>query len=271
MITLTGLFVYPIKSARGLAVDRVELDDFGPRWDRRWMVVDDAGRFLTQRTHPRLALVAPSIGATALTVRAPGLPPLEVPFALPRAPLRAVTIFRDTTEAQDAGPAAADWFSRALGVRCALVFMPDEVRRPLVDPRAEGERVGFADAYPLLLVSRASLAALNARLATPVGMDRFRPNLVVDGVGPFAEDGWDRFRIGAVELRALKPCARCSIPSVDQERGERGPEDLLRALSLFRQRERGAMFGMNVAHRGPGALSVGQPVELAPRDGPRPS
>jgi MOSC domain-containing protein len=173
-----------------------------------------------------------------------------------------VRVWADEVAAVDAGEGAARWLGRLLRQDCRLVFMPPQTRRP-VDPHyaRRGETVSFADGFPLLLVSEASLAALNARLAQPVPMNRFRPNLVVAGCEAFAEDRWRRIRIGALELDVVKPCSRCAIPAIDQATGQRDPE-INRALAAFRRFEGQILFGQNLLHAGPGALRRGDPVEV---------
>ena len=199
--TLRGLMVYPIKSAGGIPVTGWEVDDFGLRYDRRWMVTDVQGRFVTQRTDPRLALARPELLAGLLRVTAPDLPPLELPSDPQDRPDGMAAVWRDVCRVQDAGGAAARWFSRLLGRACRLVHMPPGTVRT-ADPTwaPDGVRVSFADAFPFLLLSEESLADLNGRLATPVPMNRFRPNLVIGGGSPFQEDRLGAFRLGPIEL-----------------------------------------------------------------------
>ena len=173
-----------------------------------------------------------------------------------------VRIFDDLSLGATLGAEPDRWFGDFLGVRCRLVYMPDDVIRP-VDPRyaRSGDRVGFTDGFPLLLFSEASLADLNSRLPEPVTEDRFRPNLVASGCAAFAEDGWSGLRIGAVELRVSKPCSRCAITTVDQNTGERGSEPL-RTLARYRKAKDKVMFGQNLAHDTPGELAVGDRIEI---------
>jgi uncharacterized protein YcbX len=259
---LSGLVVYPIKSAGGIALEQSEIDEFGLRYDRRFMVVDQSGEFLSQRSHARLALVAPGIENDVLRVEAPGMPSLELPLAPRPTVATRVTVWNDTCVATWLGEAAAKWFSDFLGESCSLVYMPaDTVRpaNPAYDP--VGSRVSFADAFPFLLISEESLADLNRRLAEPVPMNRFRPNLVVVGAGPYEEDRWKRIEIGGITLRIVKPCARCLIPTTDQTTAIRSKEPL-RTLATYRNVEGKVMFGQNVVHEGRGRLSVGDQVVL---------
>lgn len=261
-LTLSGLYVYPVKSAGGFDAPAWPVDDFGLRHDRRWMVVDSRGEALTQRGHPRLALVRTAIAGETLRLAAPGQPPLELP-AEPAGSVRTTAnVWGDACESYWLGEGPATWFTRLLGTACSLVYMPAETRRP-ADPdyAPPGVRVSYADAFPFLMLSEESLADLNARLPAPLPMNRFRPNLVIAGGQPYAEDGLGNFRIGTLELAAVKPCDRCVLTTTDQETGERGPEPL-RTLATYRKANGKVLFGQNVVHRGPGRLTVGEVVRV---------
>ena len=259
-LRLAALHVYPIKSAGGLAPAEWEVDAFGLRHDRRWMVVDTSGRMLSQRTHPRLALVRPSLGEETMTVRTPGMPPLELPLR-PAGPVRtAVTIWDDRCAALWTGERPARWFSEVLEADCSLVYMPDDTLRP-ADPAyaPERTRVSFADAFPFLLLSEESLADLNRRLPAPLPMNRFRPNLVISGGQAFEEDGMSAFQLGDLRFRVVKPCDRCVVTTTDQDTAERGHEPL-RTLATYRRRDGKVYFGQNVVHDTGGRLRVGEAV-----------
>jgi uncharacterized protein YcbX len=260
-LRLTGLQVYPIKSAAGFAPDEWRVDDLGLEHDRRWMVVDTRGEMLSQRTHPRLALVRPSLGDGTLRVEAPGMPALELPLRPAGGVTTSVVVWDDTCAAWWTGERAAGWFSDLLESECSLVYMPDSTVRP-VDPdyAPAGTRVSFADGFGFLLVSEESLADLNGRLDAPLPMNRFRPNLVIAGGEPFGEDAMSDFRIAGVPFRVVKPCARCVLTTTDQVTLERGPEPL-RTLATFRRRDGKVYFGQNVVHHGTGRLRVGEPVQ----------
>ncbi len=254
---LSALTIYPIKSAGGISASEWEVDAFGLCHDRRWMVVDLAGRMITQRTHPRLALARPAIEGERLVVRAEGLDPLVLPLRPTDAVTATVTIWGDTCAALWQGEAAARWFSALVGVTVALVYMPDSTWRPAGQAYAPPTaRVSFADAYPFLLLSEESLAELNSRMTVPVPMNRFRPNLVIRGVAPFDEDELKTFLIGDLQFRAVKPCDRCVLTTTDQETAERGVEPL-RTLATFRRRDGKVYFGQNVVHERKGRLVVG--------------
>jgi uncharacterized protein YcbX len=257
---LTGLTLYPIKSARGIPLDACEVDEFGLRHDRRFMVVDQAGQFLSQRDYPRLALVTPAIDGDVLQVSAPGMPPLEVRLVPKPTVMTRVTVWRDRCAAAWVGETAARWFSDVLDCSCSLVHMPDSTRRP-TDPAYDstGSRVSFADAFPFLLISDASLADLNRRLTDPLPMNRFRPNLTVGGAAAYDEDRWSRIEIGPIGLKLVKPCARCVVTTTDQDTMERGVEPL-RALAAYRNRGGKVMFGQNAIHEKEGQLRVGDRV-----------
>jgi uncharacterized protein len=262
-LTLSGLTLYPIKSAAGITVPSWEVDGLGLHLDRRWMLVDTVGQFLTQRSHPRLALVRPSIGDGVLRVEAPESPPLELPLE-PRSPVRTtVVVWRDRCDALWLGPETAEWFSQVLGCECSLVYLPDDSVRPTdpvyTPPASPTGRVSFADGFPFLLVSEESLADLNHRLTVPLPMNRFRPNLVIAGGPPFVEDELRSFRIGGIHFDVVKPCDRCAITTTDQATGERGKEPL-RTLATYRRQGSAVFFGQNVLHHGGGRLRVGDPL-----------
>jgi uncharacterized protein YcbX len=264
---LSALTVYPIKSAGGIAACEWEVDGFGLRYDRRWMVVDPRGRMITQRTHPRLALARPAIEGARLLVRAPGREPLALPLHPTTAVATTVTVWDDTCAALWQGEPAAGWFSRLLGTEAALVYLPDATWRPANPAFAPpSARVSFADAFPLLLLSEESLAELNRRLANPLPMNRFRPNLVIRGGRAFEEDDLGAFIIGGIGFRAVKPCDRCVVTTTDQESGARGAEPLS-TLATFRKQEGKVYFGQNVVHHGTGRLAVGMELQRGGGDG----
>jgi uncharacterized protein YcbX len=258
--SLTALHVYPIKSAGGLTSSEWEVDSFGLRYDRRWMVVDSRGEMLSQRTHPRLALVRPSLGERTLRIEAPGMPALELPLRPAAAVTATVIVWDDVCAGVWTGERAARWFSDLLETDCSLVYMDDATVRP-ADPTyaPDGVRVSFADGFPFLLISEESLADLNARLELPLPMNRFRPNLVIAGGRAFAEDTLTDFRIGDLRFRGVKLCDRCVVTTTDQDTAERGHEPL-RTLARYRKWDGKVFFGQNVVHQGTGRLHVGAPL-----------
>jgi uncharacterized protein YcbX len=262
MLQLSGLTTYPIKSCAGSALAGAALDRFGLSGDRRWLVVDAGNRFLSQREHALMALLQPEQSNEGLLLRFREHV-LAVTTPVSAAKTRLVSIWEDTVPALDAGDEAADWLSERLGQACRLVFMPDDCQR-LVDGRyaSAGETVSFADAFPLLLISQASLDDLNSRLSRPVPMDRFRPNLVVQGCEAYAEDHWRRIRIGSVEFTVAKPCSRCVVPSIDQATAEKDSE-ILRVLASYRRgQDRQTYFGQNLLYQVTGRLELGATVEV---------
>jgi hypothetical protein len=260
--TVEALFFYPVKSCRGLALDRATVEPRGIRHDRRWMIVDAEGAFLTQRAEPGLARIAVAVAEDGLVLSAEGRGAVRVPFVTEAGgPRRRVQVWKDAVDAVDCGEDAAGWLGGVLGFRASLVFMPDDVVRPVKPGYArETDRVGFADGFPLLLASTASLDDLNARItargAPPVPMDRFRPNVVVRGCAPWAEDDWKRVTVGDLPVRVVKPCDRCAITTTDQRTGERGVEPL-RTLATFREREDKVYFAQNGVPDGAGSIAVG--------------
>jgi len=262
---LAEIRIYPVKSLRGDAHASAAVEPRGLAGDRRWLVVDAQNRFLTQRELPHMATVAARNEPGGLALTAPDRPPLFVPMPPPDAAPRQVTIWRDTVEAVPAGPEAESWLTDALGVPCSLVYQANPASRPVAPAyAAPGDVVSFADGFPLLVTTTASLADLNARLSTPLPMLRFRPNLVIEGARPWAEDHWHRIRIGTASFRAPKPCDRCSIPSIDQETGHRpDPEEPLRTLKKFRRDNTGrVLFGMNLVPETFGTVRVGDEVKV---------
>src|SRR5918995_273974 len=205
-LRLTGINIYPIKSSGGTPLPVWHKAASGLGFDRRWMVVDETGTFITQRTHPRMALIAVKVGDDVLQINAPGMPTLETPLRPAAAVVTQVVVWNFVGPSTWLGEAAALWFTEFLGTACSLVHMGDEVVReanPVFAP--EATRVSFADGYPLLLISEESLADLNGRLSQPLPMNRFRPNLVVAGAEAYAEDGWKKIEIGGMPFQVMKP------------------------------------------------------------------
>ena len=246
-IQVSGLYVYPVKSTRGIARARVTLTPMGFEWDRQWMIVNTRGVFLSQRSHPQLARIVPEVTPGALVLSAPGLPALSVPLGSDGA-RTAVKIWDDACVGIAQGSAADEWVSRAVGEAVRLIrAAPDMGRR--ANPQFAGATpapLGFPDGYPVLICNEASLEALNERLPERIPMERFRPNIVLRGLPAWAEDHIDTLELGPVTLRLVKPCVRCTIPSIDQQTGARST-DPAPALKQFRFSKtlRGVMFGEN--------------------------
>lgn len=269
-LKLSALHVYPVKGLKGIDLSEAQCTDRGLRHDRRWMVVDAAGDFLSQREHPRMATVWTEIVEDVLALAAPDVGSVEVPIEAgpSRAARIRVRVWDSVVDAVPVSPYADAWLGDYLGLPCRLVYMPDETRRESNAKYAGTDKlVGFADGFAYLLTNEASLAELNARLRgnhhPALPMNRFRPNLVVTGCGAFEEDRWMEIRVGEAILRAAKPCGRCQVTTTDQSTGEVvGPEPLA-TLSTFREsREFGVMFGMNLVTVRQGKVRVGDAVEV---------
>ena len=272
--TIARLFVYPVKSCAGIEVQEAHLAETGLELDRAWMVVDAQGMFLTQRVLPRMALIRPQLKSDEMVLRAPGMLALHVAMDQVEAPAT-VTVWRDTVPAWDMGAVAAQWFTDFLGQACRLIRFDPEVRRLSSLDWTGGIEAPtqFADGFPLLVTSEASIDELNGRLLAaghaPVGIERFRPNIVLGGVGAHDEDRVDMVRVDAgqlegVQLQPVKPCARCPIPNVDPVTAEIDPS-VSDTLRTYRQDKRvgGAItFGMNaIVRQGAGqTLRVGQRI-----------
>jgi uncharacterized protein YcbX len=260
MRKLTQLWRFPVKSLAGARQARLPVGPRGPDRDRHWMVVDAEGRFLTQRQLPAMSQLRAELQGTTLVLRAADGASLAV--AAGGGEPMTVQVWKDRVAAVAPDPAADAWLSDRLGQVCRLVRQPDDGVRP-VDPTyaRTGDQVDFADGFPFLLISQASLDDLNGRLAEPVDVRRFRPNLVVDGCEPYEEDRWRRIRIGGLSFRVVKPCSRCPIPTIDPDTGERGAEPL-RTLMGYRRRDNKVYFGQNLIHDGSGELAEGMAVEV---------
>ncbi|ELS51149.1 MOSC domain-containing protein [Streptomyces viridochromogenes] len=268
---LQSIHVHPVKAFRGTAPREAVVEPWGLAGDRRWALIDDGGKVVTQRQQPRLALAAAELlPGGGLRLSAPGMDPLTVP--VPRAVGTVpVEIFRDKVEAVLAEDAAAHaWCGAYLGVDVRLVHMDDPATRRPVDPEyaLPGETVGFADGYPLLLTTAASLDALNDLIAAgdhadegPLPMNRFRPNVVVGGTAAWAEDDWSRIAIGEVTFRVAKKCGRCVVTTTDQGTAERGREPL-HTLGRHRRLDAKLVFGQNLVPLSTGTIRVGDPVRI---------
>jgi hypothetical protein len=265
---VSHLFLYPVKSLRGFAVPRAEIDALGFVGDRRFLLVDANNQFLTQRTLPRMALIETALTANDLILRAPHGGSCAVPLrAAAPAELLSVRVWKsEGLLAEDCGVEVAVWLSDFLRLPCKLVRAGEKFHRPNLKAKAQpGDVFNFADACPFMILSEASLADLNARLDEPLPVDRFRPSFVVAGCGAYAEDTWTRFRIGQVNFRSAGPCTRCPITTTDQLTAERGKEPL-RTLAMYR-RDQGdptdVIFGQNLIHETKsGTLRVGDELVL---------
>ena len=282
---LASIHIYPLKAGRAVDLAESAVEPWGLAGDRRWLVVDGAGRFVSQREEPALAGVIaayPAAGAgqaaagrprptDAITLSAAGHPPLKVamPGAADDTEMVPVAVWKSRVRAAAAGKEADEWLGRVLDRDVRLVYLDDPTRREVDQDYADpGDRVSFADGYPLLLTSTGSLEALGDWLAAeghpPVPMNRFRPSVVVAGGRAWAEDGWRRIRIGTVTFRVVKPCGRCLVTTIDQTTAERGrqPLELLGRRRRFGQQ---LVFGQNMIPDALGSIRVGDPIEVLER------
>lgn len=263
---VAALFLHPVKSTRPVSVARAEVLPRGFRYDRRWMIVDEGGRFVSQREDPRLGRLVPRLRDDVLTLDAEdGSTPLELPAEPTGTPTRRASVWGDEVEVIDAGDAAAAWLAAQLGRGHRLVGMPPDGRRAVDEARARpGDEVSFADGVPYLLASASSLAELERRAHLRLDVRRFRPNLVVEGAAPFAEDDWDAIRIGGVPFRAVGACVRCVVTTLDPDTGTVGAEPLRTLARIRRAPDGGVTFGENLIAEGTGTLEVGDEVVVPP-------
>jgi uncharacterized protein YcbX len=267
---ISELHIYPVKGAAGVAVPSVGLDAFGMSGDRRFMIFDENGMFMTQRECPSLTLPQVELEPDSLVLRSAQAGEVRVAREPVTGEAVRVRVWNDDVDAIDAGDVAASMISAHLQMPVRLVYMPDDSVRP-VDPDygLASDRVSFVDGFPLLLITQESLDALNARLTEPLTMLRFRPNVVVAKAAPHAEDTWRRIRLGTVNCDVVKPCARCATTTVDPGTALRGKEPL-RTLHSYRAWNRKVWFGQNVIHRGAGEVCVGDIVEVVESGTARP-
>jgi len=250
-IILKQIFIYPVKSLSGIALPTANITAFGLENDRRWMIVDCEGRFISQRLHPQLSMITTAIVADTIVLTAPDGTYTRLPLSISDGPAVTTRVWRDAVEALVMTQAQNDWISRYLGCDCRFVYMPEHSIRQVDQQYASSARdqVSFADGFPFLLISQASLDDLNDRLRLkhkePVPIQRFRPNLLVQGCSPYAEDDWQAFRIGENLFHGVKPCSRCIMTTVDPATGMKGSEPL-NTLLEYRKRENQAYFGQNV-------------------------
>lgn len=284
---ISEINIYPVKSLKGISVESAMVEERGLEHDRRWMITDTDGKFLTQREFPRMALLNVWIEDGGIGVGADGFGEAFVPRLPETRNRQMVTIWNSVCEGEVHSPVLNEWFSDVLETECQIVYMPDDSWRN-VNPRFDrgNEVVSFADGYPLMVLGEASLADLNGRLANgqpavqPLPMDRFRPNLVISESEAFAEDDWKVIEIGRARFRSTKPCERCVITTIDQSTGEFTGKEPLKTLASYRMAkdvmperlealgvgETAVLFGQNLIAESVGAtISVGDRVEVIER------
>ena len=261
MLQVSQLFIYPVKSLGGIALEKADITDRGFKYDRRWMLIDDQNRFLTQREHPVMALFKLQLTTEGILVNF-----RDDTFTIPFEPLTTVTeevsVWADTCTATLVSPAADQWFSERMGFSARLVYMPNNSHRKVEEEYAKNEEiVSFADGYPFLIIGQSSLDELNGRLETPVPIDRFRPNIVFTGGTPYQEDEMHHFQIGDINFFGVKPCGRCVMTTVDQLTAVKGQEPL-RTLARYRTLNKKVLFGQNLLHNGQGIIHTGDVLQL---------
>jgi uncharacterized protein len=264
---LSAIYTYPVKSCAATSHTHIDLDRYGLIGDRRWMIVEPSGDFITQREYPRMATIVPTITDNGLTLSAPEMTPIHI---TPNQSPVQVRVWRSNVAAQDEGDTVAQWLSDYLHLLVRLVRVGEGYSRLVIEPpyttRTDQETT-FTDGYPVLIATEASLAALNDRLvergAEPVPMSRFRPNLVIAGATPFAEDTWSTVQIGSLQFDVVKPCARCVMTTVDQQTGTiPDSAEPLATLNTFRKQNGKVMFAQNAIHHAPGSLYIGDSIAV---------
>lgn len=259
---VSHLYIYPIKSLSGIEVQEAEALEKGFKYDRRWMLVDAENKGLTQRTHPHLSQIFVQMTETGLEASHSGELDLKIPYSIENGAPVTVTVWEHTVVGLVADAEINTWFSKIANESCRLVYMPENASRPVNPKRARNsEHVSFADAYPYLIISQSSLDDLNSRLQTPVPMHRFRPNIVVTGTEPYAEDHWRDFQIGDLGFYGTHGCKRCVFTTIDQETGKKGAEPL-KTLATYRKEGKEILFGLNSFAKEEGTLRVGDRVSL---------
>ncbi len=276
-ISVSQLWIYPIKSMKGISLDSVQLEKRGFQYDRRWMLIDSNNRFITQRQYPRMTLIEPvfeeGVADYGLSVRAPDMPVLIVPYPDQQIELYdevEVTCWDDQIRAFRINSAIDNWFSEFLDIDCQLVYMPDTSLRPVdpdyaIDPQGN-DIASFSDGFPNLVISEASLADLNSRVDIELTMNRFRPNIVLSGLEAYAEDALGHFQINQIDFYAVKPCSRCVITTVNPQTGEKQSREPLQTLAKFRKKNNKVYFGQNLLHKltfvGDNRLNIGDKVDI---------
>lgn len=263
MLQISRLYIYPIKSLGGISLTTARITDRGLEHDRRWLLIDENNRFLSQRENAQMALFKQQINEDVFTVTytADGTS-IQIPLHPLKPNIVEVTIWDDTCTAQYVSDAVDEWFSDKLGINCRLVYMPDDTLRQ-TDPRYanEGSITSFADAYPALIIGQASLDDLNSRLATPLPMDRFRPNIVFTGGEPYSEDTMHHISINGMDMYGVKLCARCIMTTIDQTTAQKNKEPL-KTLATYRRKGNKILFGQNLTMQGGGLLNVGDELRV---------
>jgi len=260
--SVKSIFIYPIKSLQGIELEKSELVDYGLKYDRQWMLVNSDNQFLSQREITKLATFKTKIKGDILTVTAPNKDTIQLNLNSHSKANISVTVWEDTVLASKEPEKINSWFSEQLGMSCTLVKLALNQKRLVDNDFAQlQEAVGFADGFPLLIVAQKNIELLNAKLDSAIDMNRFRPNIVIDGLEAHEEDKLHSLIINNIEIKLVKPCSRCVIPAIDQLTGIKRP-DILRALMGYREMNKKIYFGMNALHQSHGTIEVSQTVQV---------
>ncbi|WP_448698781.1 MOSC domain-containing protein [Mucilaginibacter sp. AW1-3] len=261
MLSISQLFIYPIKSLGGIEVTSAKVTDRGFEYDRRWMLVDENNRFLSQREFAEMALLKVSIINNGLSVKHAhhAAKAINIPFAPQTDQKDQFTVWDDTVTGQYVSNEADQWFSAVLHIKCRLVYMPDDTHREVNPKYAANKITSLSDAYPFMMVGQASLDDLNGRLSDQIPVNRFRPNMVFTGGDAFDEDTMGHIRINDIDFYGVKLCARCPIPTIDQDTIAKSKEPT-KTLLTYRRRNNDVYFGQNFVHQGEGTISVGDAI-----------
>jgi len=268
MIKISELYIYPVKSLAGIQLSSATLSPFGLLHDRRWVIVDENGLFLSQRTKAKMATIATKLDKQGHLTLTYNNTSIEVPKSRESTKKINVSIWNDHLLAQHTSTKVDEWLSAILEQKCHLVYMPQNAERQIDPDFAKANQfVSFADAFPFLAISQASLDNLNQRLKAAININRFRPNIVVDGCQAFAEDHWQEFAINHVEFISAKPCSRCIMPSINQETGQQDQKHMLAVLNRYRQFDKKIKFGQNILYKNSAKsnnqkISIGDEIKL---------
>lgn len=269
MLTVSELFIYPVKSLGGISVSSAVVTERGFQYDRRWMLADENNCFITQREIPSLALLQTGITSEGIHLQhKQNKETFTIPFQPQTSDIVTVQVWGDTCKAQLVSEEADKWFSKMLSFHCKLVFMPDTTRRRVDGRYAYNKEItSFSDGYPFLLIGQSSLDDLNSKLQQPLPINRFRPNIVFTGGESFEEDILEDFTINGIHFYGVKLCARCVITTTDQQTAARGKEPL-KTLATYRRHRNNIYFGQNLLHKGTGIIEVGDKLKVIKRKSP---
>lgn len=260
--TLSAINLYPVKSLAGISVTRWPVTKTGLQYDRKWMLVDHDGQFLSQRKLPKMALIRTDLTESHLVLSASGMDDLSLPLVPAEGNIINTTIWNDQCESRHVSSEADEWLSSFLALPCRLVYQPDEMIRQVDTVYGrQTDNVAYSDGFPFLIISENSLVSLNQDMQLNLPMTRFRPNLVITGCSAYAEDSWREISIGAIDFRLPKPCSRCAIPTIDPETAQTGKEPL-RTLNRIRKWQNNVYFGQNALHNQNGILTAGDTVQV---------